>query len=86
MSTNTTLENRIHRESEWSNIVRIIQVPTYVMDKLKILELKDSDSLYPKKNNFPAQRNFENRTLTWFEIEQIEDITLNYNKEIKCSM
>jgi hypothetical protein len=88
MTAKTTLEAYIHINAEWndSRITRITQIPTHVMDRLKLLELGQTSKLLPIKNEFPAQMNFENRALTWFEIEQIEDITLNYNKEIECSM
>ena len=75
MPRKTTLEDHIHIQSEWHNsrIIRTTQVPTYVMDKLRVSELASERS---HKNQYPAQENFEHRALTWFEIEQMEDITL----------
>jgi len=75
MAIRTTLEDYIHILAEWENsrIVRTTQVPTYVMDKLRVSELASERS---HKNQYPAQENFEHRALTWFEIEQMEDITL----------
>ena len=77
MRSRNALESQIHINAEWHNsrIVRTIQVPTYVMDRLRVLELQ-SEGSRPRKNQYPAQENFEHRALTWFEIEQMEDITL----------
>tara|TARA_Y100000310_G_scaffold307837_1_gene350324 strand:- start:40 stop:279 length:240 start_codon:yes stop_codon:yes gene_type:complete len=78
MPTKTTLETQIHINAEWNNsrIIRTIQVPTYVMDRIKVQELESAAGFLPRKNDYPAQENFDHRALTWFEIEQIEDITL----------
>ena len=71
MTIKTALEDQIH--SGIPDYSRVFQISTYVINTLRYLELKGNDS---KRNNFPAQKNFENRALTWFEIEHIEDIPL----------